>query len=101
MAKFKVWFSPDALDDIMSSYEWGCVTWGEEAAKGWVRDLHDAIYVRLTEFPMSCPIAPESSDLDFEVRQLVFLRYRILFEIDRRQVIVLHVHGPYAGDVSE
>lgn len=95
MPRFQVWFSPDALDDILSAYEWGRFAWGDEGAERWIRELHEAVYLRLTEFPASCSIAPETSDLGFEVRQFIFLRYRVLFEIDRRRVIILHVRGPH------
>lgn len=101
MAKFAVSFTPHALDDILTSYEWGLETWGEAAAEKWLKELHRCIYQRLTIFPASCSIAPESSDLEGEVRQLIFLRYRILFEIDKDLVIVLRVDGPFKGFIAD
>lgn len=97
MPKFEISFEPDALDDIINSYRWGFERWGEDAAEKWIRELYRVIYDRLTVFPQSCPLAPESEDLDGEVRQLIFLRYRILFEIDEALVIVLRVDGPFVG----
>lgn len=97
MAKFDVSLTPQALDDILASYEWGLKTWGGIAAEKWLRKLHQSIYQRLTVFPSSCPLAPESGEVDGEVRQLIFLRYRILFEIDKHLVIVLRVDGPFKG----
>lgn len=95
MSGFKVLFTPQSLDDIQNSYKWGVVKWGKPAAEKWLRELHRCVYQRLTSFPKSCPPAPESVELDHEVRRLIFLRYRILFEIDAASVVVLHVTGPY------
>lgn len=97
MPKYKVYFTPQALKDILASYEWGLVAWGEAAAGKWIRKLHEIVYRRLSAFPNSCPLAPESPELEADVRQLVFLRYRVLFEVKKRQVIVLRVEGPYTG----
>lgn len=101
MSKFEISFTPQVLDDIVTSYQWGFETWGETAAEKWLRELYRSIYERLTVFPKSCPVAPESDDLDGEVRQLIFLRYRILFEVNESLVIVLRVDGPFTGSVSE
>lgn len=97
MPRFQFFFEPDSVDDILTSYRWGLETWGEVAAEKWLRELYRCIYDRLTVFPRSCPVAPESRELDREVRQLVFLRYRIVFEIDDHMVIVLRVDGPFTG----
>jgi plasmid stabilization system protein ParE len=101
MPKFEISFTPQAVDDILNSYQWGLQTWGENAAEKWLRELYRCIYDRLTVFPKSCPPAPESDELDGEVRQLIFLRYRILFEIDKGLVVVLQVDGPFTGSDSE
>lgn len=101
MPKYKVSFTPQALEDILASYEWGMVAWGEAAAETWMRKLHEIVYRRLSAFPNTCPLAPESSKLDVDVRQLVFLRYRVLFEVKKRDVIVLRIEGPYTGTPGE
>ena len=95
MAKFEVEFVPEALQDIQDSYEWGVENWGKPAADKWFRELHRAIYERLTMFPAGCPRAPEAEDLSSDIRHCFFLRYRIVFEIRKRQVIVLRVAGAY------
>jgi plasmid stabilization system protein ParE len=95
MANFEVSFQPEAIDDILASYEWGVDRWGEFAAEKWLRELYLCIFDRLTVFPSSCPFAPENDFLEGEIRQLVFLRYRIIYEIQMNLVIVLKVDGPF------
>lgn len=63
----------------------------------WFQGLQKAI-ASLREFPARCPLAPESKDSPFEVRQLLYgskqHRYRILFTIEGETVTVLHIrHG--------
>ncbi|HEY2867759.1 MAG TPA: type II toxin-antitoxin system RelE/ParE family toxin [Pyrinomonadaceae bacterium] len=99
--KYTVLFLPDAEDDIRESYEWGVNYWGRTAADKWIRSLYSAIFGRLKSFPKRCPLAPESAFTEREVRQLLLGRYRILFEISRRSVIVLHVTGPFTEDRAE
>lgn len=45
----------------------------------------------LAKFPKRCPIAPESAYFGREVRHTVYGRYRIIYAIDSRRVIILHV----------
>jgi len=97
MAKFRVFFTPQALDDVLQSYEWGVANWGEAAAEKWLRELHRSVYERLAKFPKACQLAPESDELGVEVRQLLFMRYRILFQVEKKEVIVIRVAGPYAA----
>lgn len=96
MKKYTVTFHPDAEQDVLTSYEWGCRAWGEKQAQQWVRELHHAIKKRLSAFPESCPLAPESEELGVLVRQFVMQRYRVLFIVKGKQVVVLHVRGAYA-----
>ena|SRR3989442_2884588 len=97
MKKYRVILHPEAEDDISSSYEWGCRVWGKERARAWVRDLRRAIKERLTSMPLGCSVAPESDDLDTEIRQLIVHRYRVLFIVERKTVTILHVRGPYVA----
>ena len=99
MKKYKVVFHADAETDIHSSFEWGCRAWGSEKAKAWIVQLHGTIRDRLTTSPLSCPFAPESEELEVSVRHLIVGRYRILFIVEKSAVTVLHVRGPYAGEV--
>lgn len=95
MKSYTVLFLDEAEAEIFESYEWGRATWGQDAAEIWVRLLYEKIYDRLAAFPQSCPIAPENALVDVEIRQLVFQRYRVLFEIDGKTVIVHHLAGPF------
>jgi len=99
MIRYKVTFLTEAYDDILESYEWGIVTWGDELAQKWLEDLYDIVYTVLEISPLGCPVAPDNNHWDFEVRMLVFLRYRILFTVlsDEREVVVVRISGPYKG----
>jgi len=101
MKRYSVSFVPDALNDIQDSFEWGLEFWGKDAADKWLVELHEAVFQRLSHFPRSCGVAPESEDGDGDIRQLNFLRYRIVFEIRGNQVIVLRVAGPYRGVIEK
>jgi plasmid stabilization system protein ParE len=50
---------------------------------------------KLEERPTRCRLAPEDGDIeDAEVRQFLFGRFRILFTVSGKQVLILHVrHG--------
>jgi plasmid stabilization system protein ParE len=99
--KYNVLLHPDAEEDILRSHEWGVEFWGNEVADKWVRALYSAIFGRLTLSPKRCAVAPESAATEREVRQLLVGRYRILFEVSGRQVIVLHVAGPFTEDPAK
>ena len=83
---------------MLASYEWGCRVWGITGANKWLRDFRRTIFRRLDTLPMSCALAPESEDLDTEVRQLIIDRYRVLFMISGKKVTILYVRGPYVED---
>ena len=70
---------------------------GTEKAKAWVRELRQTIVNRLTLTPLSCPVAPESDELEIPIRQLTFERYRVLYLVEKKIVTVLHVRGSYKG----
>jgi plasmid stabilization system protein ParE len=95
MRKYRVSFIPAADRQIMEAFNWGVEFWGREQAEVWLRELYRATFDRLAVFPKSCVVAPESDRLCREVRQYVFGRYRILFEIRGHDVIVLRLSGPF------
>lgn len=97
MKKYVVILHPDAEADLTSSYEWGRTAWGEKQARSWIRKLFNSINSRLTSMPLSCTRAPESAELNIEVRQLLVRRYRVLFIVEKKTVTVLHVRGPYSA----
>ncbi len=95
MKKYKVIFSQSAENNIYESYEWGCQEWGEEFAIKWAIELKNSVEKILKLFPYSQPIAPESYDVLFEIRQMLVGRYRVLFRIDELTVEILHVKGSF------
>ncbi|HRX83564.1 MAG TPA: type II toxin-antitoxin system RelE/ParE family toxin [Phycisphaerae bacterium] len=42
-------------------------------------------------FPERCPLALEADTVEFEIRQLVYGNYRILFTIQEQTVVILHL----------
>ena len=94
--KHEVLVQSPALEDIDSAYQWLAKQAPTKAAE-WYNGLVDAI-LSLEKNPERCSIAPESSEFDEDIRQLLHgkgrSRYRILFIIRGKKVHVLHVrHG--------
>jgi len=101
MKRYRVAFLAEAYDDILASYEWGMLNWGEELAQKWLEDLYDIIYSILEISPLGCPVAPDNNEWESEVRMLVFLRYRILFTVlESEEVIIVRVSGPFTKRVD-
>jgi plasmid stabilization system protein ParE len=68
-----------------------------ETGLRWFEGLEKAI-MTLADMPERCSLAPENTQVPFEVRQLLYGRkphlYRILFTIEGDTVYVLHIrHG--------
>ncbi|GJL63307.1 MAG: hypothetical protein NPIRA04_19610 [Nitrospirales bacterium] len=59
----------------------------------WYGEIMDKIST-LNKSPARCPYADEMAFHDYEIRNLLFGNYRILFHIEGRTVQVLHIkHG--------
>ena len=101
MKRFKVEFLPSATEDLTRSFEWGIDVWGTAQAGKWLRKMYSTCRKRLQRLPLACPIAPESEDLDRELRHLVIGRYRVIFVVKGDTVTILHVRGPYVGPTSD
>ena len=95
--KYKIIFHRQAILDIDFSFNWGVRVWGKTQAEKWSRGFYTTCKKRLSQFPESCPIAPESNDLGFTIRQLVIGRYRALFVVEVATVEILYVRGSYVG----
>lgn len=93
--KYRVTFNREALGDIERSYEWGRRHWGEELTARWLDELFSTVDSRLASFPLGCPLAPESVESMYEIRQLIFDRYRILYTVRADEVLVIHLRGPH------
>lgn len=97
MKKYIVRYTSEFVFDLNDSFDWGVANWGESAAIKWADQIEKRIALILSKSPNGCPIAPEndSVDDDDEVRHLIVGRYRVLFTIDKLEVIVTHLRGPY------
>ncbi len=98
---FRVEPSLRAQQDLNAIFEWLLAQQAGEPGLRWFFRLEEAIN-SLAEFPYRCPLAPESREFPFEVRQLIHghkpHRYRVLYTIDGDTVIILHVrHGRRAS----
>lgn len=98
MKKFRIEITDEAKGDIVGSYEWGRREWGSSAALKWYRALRSNVRELLTHFTSSQTIAPESAELGVEIRQMIFQRCRLLFEIDGKAVRILHLKGPFVDE---
>jgi plasmid stabilization system protein ParE len=82
--EYRIDISPTALNDIKAAYSWIKERSPSFAAK-WYDGLFDAI-LSLGFMPTRCATAPESEDLEREIRQLHYRQrgviYRILFSIE-------------------
>ena len=48
----------------------------------------------LEQFPLRCPVIPESRELGREYRHIIYGHYRTIFRIDGSRVIIMRViHG--------
>jgi plasmid stabilization system protein ParE len=77
---YQVIIQPTAFQEIESSYRWMCDNLSAEVANNWYYQLEDAI-ASLKKFPTRCSIAPESTKLGREIRQLWVekqRKYRVL-----------------------
>ncbi len=98
MKHYSVTFSEDAIAEFASSIQWGCDTWGEVQAWHWYADTRNSIRQMLKTFPLSQPLAPDNDQYEIEVRQMLVGRYRVLFNVTKNEVTVLHIRGPYSGE---
>ncbi|MEH2230300.1 MAG: type II toxin-antitoxin system RelE/ParE family toxin [Nostoc sp.] len=103
---YQVLIQPTAFQEIETSYRWMCDNLSAEIANNWYYELQDAI-ASLQEFPNRCSIAPESSVIGREIRQLWVgkqRKYRVLFVVEENVVAILHVRNSrqsYLGEESE
>ena len=92
MTEFSVLLAPEALSDVRQVVIWI----GEQSpldATKWHNGVMAAIQTLATH-PLRCPLAPEDSHFELEIRQLIYGRYRILFSIAQKRIRILRVlHG--------
>ena len=79
----------------------GVRNWGVRRAKEWAIQLRTRFKEQLSQFPLSCPLAPDQDIREPDVRHLIVGRYRVLYEIENSLVRILHVRGPFVPPDSE
>jgi len=94
---YRVIIQPPALENIEHAYL-RAAQHAPETALRWLEGFHEALDT-LSLNPTRCSIAPESSAVEFEVRQFFYRTksrhaYRALFTIQGSEVHVLHVRAP-------
>lgn len=91
--KYRVELTAAALVDIEAAYRWYFER-SPEAAERWRRRLLRAV-ARLESNPRRCAVAPESTMVNVEIRELIFGRrtgvYRVFFTIQADVVYIVHV----------
>ena len=86
---FHVLITEEAEEDLKEAARW-VARYSPELAAIWYFDITEAIE-SLQDFPLRCPLAPESKTFSTEVRHLIYEKYRILFVIEGETVYVLRV----------
>lgn len=97
MKKYRVRLSRLALRDLDSVLEWGSGFWGAAEAGESLDGFHTHIKAHLLQMPAAHPLAPESEEFNFDIRQLIYGRYRVLYRYDKNEVLVLRIRGPYTS----
>jgi len=101
MQTYRVRFGSLAIEDLNGSYLWGIEYWGLEEADKWLAEIQEHVETKLSEMPYAFPVAKESKEFEYEVRQILFLRYRILYTITSDEVRILRVKGPYHASTDK
>ena len=88
--RFRVLLAPTARAEIGNVHA-DLLDRAPAYADRWLARLQDRLR-SLRQMPRRCAYAPEHDEFAFELRQLLFDRYRILFTIEEDVVLVTHVH---------
>jgi len=87
--RYKINIAPEAAKEIEDIYLYIADDSPNNAAK-WYFAIHDKINT-LKDFPESCPIAYEDRFYDFQIRNLIFGNYRVIYRIQEDIIQILHV----------
>ena len=89
---YEVRITQQAEAEAELTYQW-IAKESPETAVAWFNGLVEAVE-SLETLPERCPLAPESSDVQRDIRQLIYGKFRILYFIHDECVFVIHVrHG--------
>lgn len=86
---YQVEITEKAQAEARSAANW-MAQFSEEKATTWFFELSAAIQ-SLENMPFRCSVAPETKTFGFEIRQLIFGKYRILFNVQDETVYILNV----------
>ena len=90
--KYKVEITDQAKNEAEFIFKW-IEQDSPSNAISWYNDLV-VLIESLDEWPLRCPVAPESESIRQEIRCLLHGSYRILYVVKESVVIVLHIrHG--------
>lgn len=94
---YQVHLTDKAQRDVDSVLQWFDDQAAHAAGTRWFAQLMAQV-ATLESHPERCPLAAEAADLGLEIRELLFgrkrVRYRLLFQIEGRRVLILRVwHG--------
>jgi len=87
---YQVITTRQAESDMEAAYQQWMANHSPDKATLWFFDVQEAIE-SLANFPLRCPLAPESVTFGSEIRHLLIGKYRILFHVDDEVVYVTHV----------
>lgn len=89
MQKYRVEITKVAESDIWHIFRYIASDNGA-ASKRLITEL-EAQIDSLEQFPLRCPVIPESQDLGREYRHIIYGNYRTIFRIEGSRVIIMRV----------
>ncbi|GJM01450.1 MAG: hypothetical protein DHS20C07_31290 [Methyloligella sp.] len=90
--QYKIDIAPEVAKEIENIYLYIAEDSPQNAIQ-WYFAIYDKIQT-LKNFPFRCPIAFESRYYNFEIRNLIYKKYRVLYRVQNKTVQILHVrHG--------
>lgn len=87
--RYRVEITKTAESDIQEIFQY-ITTDHETAAKKLIKEVEHQIN-SLEQFPVRCPVIPESRELGKEYRHIIYGNYRTIFRIDGTRVIIMRV----------
>lgn len=97
---YRVEVTREAQAEALETFVWKGENYSVAKAIEWYNGLIDQLS-SLEEMPGRCPLAPENSEFEDEIRQLLYGargdQYRILYTIRNREVYILHIRHSAMG----
>ena len=92
MPKYRVEITAAAQSDIQETFQY-IVADNQTAANNLIGEIERQID-SLEQFPLRCPVIPESFELGVEYRHIIYGHYRTIFRVESSRVIILRIiHG--------